>query len=556
MQSASRGAVSVINEDSWWDRLSARYRLSQKMLLLMGLITLGVVATNAFNGLETRESIREVIDTGLESQVDSYQKLLQQFYDQDPAHFLQKSRQVLETARWGEDNSDYLFLTKSSGELAIYPPNKSREGGFADPVALEGRSKNLNQGLAEIGQTKTPTLMRYRYQKPGGGKVLKDVYVVPVGPYLLAGGVYLDAADKQMHQLLVRSLLALACSLALLGLWIMSLNKAIKVRVKRVMTGLARISERDLSQSALLHGKDEFAEVARGLETTRLALSDVLNAQRTSAVTLASTSTQMDNGMVQVSAAVVSQRQRLETLASALEQMASSTQEVAKNAQASATDTQHTARMVAEGMTTLDGIISAVHRLSEDMNSTASAVDEVEQGVSEIGKLASAINGIAEQTNLLALNAAIEAARAGEQGRGFAVVADEVRQLAGHSQRTTQDIANVINSLTGHTGQAVTMMHGAVKAAEQTMAEVEAARSEFNAINDKATLIADHSTQIAAASEEQSLVTEEVSQNLIGIRDAVEETETVVNELHSASSSLKGEAQNMEQLVESYRLER
>ncbi|MED5525158.1 MAG: methyl-accepting chemotaxis protein [Pseudomonadota bacterium] len=540
--------------ESGWDRVSARYNLSQKMLLLMALVVASVLATAAFNANSTRQSIREVIDQALIGQVHSYQQVLTRLYRQDPKQFVARARDILEGARWGEGNSDYLFLAGHDGRLLVYPPDPSREGGFADPVPLENSNLNINEGLAQVASSGGAAVLRYTYRKPGGNKVLKDVYAMPVGDFVVAGGVYMDAADREMAAFLKRSALALLVSVALLGLWIFGVSKAIKGRVRRVMGSLRRISNRDLSQDASLDGKDEFAEVANGLEQTRSALAEVLATQRGSALTLASASLQMDNGMAQVGEAISSQRQRLETLASALEQMAGSTQEVAHNAQASASDTQHTATMVSEGMATLDAIIKAVRSLADDLSQSAVAVDEVQQGVQQIGSLAAAIDGISEQTNLLALNAAIEAARAGEQGRGFAVVADEVRQLAGHSQKTTRDIAGVIEGLSGHTRKAVSMIHGAVKVAGSTLGEVETARQEFEAINHKAGLISDHSTQIAAAAEQQSQVTEEVTRNLVGIRDAVEETEQVVAELHLASASLKGEAHTLEERVTSYQL--
>ncbi|WP_192954676.1 methyl-accepting chemotaxis protein [Gallaecimonas mangrovi] len=542
------------NNEGLWQRFSARLNLSQKMLLLLILVVISVAISSLYNAYKTRSSVMELIDSKLVDQVEGYQGVLKAIAKSDPEHFLSRAREILYNARWGQDKSGYLFLVSHDGHLTIFPPKLSREGAQMSERSLENSDLGLRDAVTKVGRTGVPARLRYSYIKPGTGSVIKDSYVVPVGDYILIGGVYLDAADKEMTSFLTDSVISLLIAIVVLSLWIFAVNKTIKGRVKELMQGLGSIGRRDLSKSTALRGKDEFAEVSIGLDDTRKALAEVLHTQRSSAMTLASASVQMDSGMSQVGEAILSQRQRLETLASALEQMAGSTQEVANNAQASAADTQHASDLVSKGMTTLEQIIDAVRSLAEDMANSAQAVEEVNQGVKQIGKLTDAIDGISEQTNLLALNAAIEAARAGEQGRGFAVVADEVRQLAGHSQKTTQDIAQVIKGLGNQADTAVLRMRESANTADKTLENVEASRQEFDVINEKTAQVADHSTQIAAAAEQQSQVTEEVNRNLLGIRDSVEETERVINQLLEASGSLKQEANNMESLVAGYQL--
>ncbi|MED5525157.1 MAG: methyl-accepting chemotaxis protein [Pseudomonadota bacterium] len=547
-------APRAFHQDGWWSRLSASFNLSQKMQLLLALVVVSVMATVAFNAASTRSAIREATDTALMGQVTSYQKVLSQMQQSDPAHFLEKARVLLSQARWGHNDEDYLFLLAKDGHYLIYPPKPELEGGFAKDVKLMGRDERINDAFARLGQSGEAAMLRYQYAKPGGEVSLKDLYVVPVGDYQLAGGVYLDAADMEMMAFIKRSVIALLVSIALLSLWVMSLSRVIRDRVGRLLAGLQRLAGKDLREQTLLAGKDEFSIVAKGLDETRRALAEVLGAQRSGSLALASATVQMDGNLEHVSKAIALQRERLEALASAMQQMAGSTQEVASNAQASAGDTQDTAGLVGHGMRTLDEVIAAVKLLADDLGASARAVDAVQQGVTQIGTMVDSISGISDQTNLLALNAAIEAARAGEFGRGFAVVADEVRKLAGHSQQTTKDIAGMIERLTRESGEAVAMMQTSVEAAAKTMSEVEEARDEFKAINSKADLIADHTAQIATAAEEQSQVTKEVSLTLVDIRDAVEDTERMVNELYSASRSLKSEASQMDQQVAQYQL--
>ncbi len=233
--------------------------------------------------------------------------------------------------------------------------------------------------------------------------------------------------------------------------------------------------------------------------------------------------------------------------------MSTTIRDVALNAQRSASDNNATDQMVRRGVEQLAHCIELIRKLFTTLNTSAESVGQVEHEVSAIGSVVSTISGISEQTNLLALNAAIEAARAGEHGRGFAVVADEVRQLARRTQQATHEIDEMISSLQQGTQQAVQQMQLSVKDAQSAVQDAESANQEFVAISTQIGQQAQLSDMIAAA-EQQSTVASQVTDSLVVIRDAVEETEQVVRELGQASHSLQHEAQGLEQMVSSYRL--
>jgi methyl-accepting chemotaxis protein len=195
-----------------------------------------------------------------------------------------------------------------------------------------------------------------------------------------------------------------------------------------------------------------------------------------------------------------------------------------------------------------------MNTLFDNLSTSADSVNGVEQKVAVIGSVVDTIRGISEQTNLLALNAAIEAARAGEQGRGFAVVADEVRTLASRTQQATQEIANMIAGLQQGTRQAVSLMQNSIDAANMAVENAQKASTGFEEIAAQTGHLAERSEMIAAAAEEQGVVADQVADSLVAIRNSVEETEQVVTDLAQASMTLSQHAQVMDEMVRSYNL--
>lgn len=541
----------------WLLRITTQFRFNGKMGLLLLVVFLCSIIGNLYSAFETRDSIRTTIDQGLISQVSAVHTLLQHQLQQDPTQFLKQARTLLQGLRWGENNAGYFFLADRQGRLLVYPPKVEREGGFLDPVQVIETNEEVSQAFTRIGNGEQPELIHYPYVKPGTSKqTLKAAYVAPIGDYLLISGVYMDAADEAFVHYLWRSSIIVLLTLLSMIMIVALISRAISSQVRQSLNELRMIAHKNLSRRIEGIGRDEFADINRELEHTRRNLSDLLFRQQDASIALSAASSQMNDGMRQVGHAVQDQRERLDALAAAMEEMATTIRDVALNAQASATDNQQTDEMTHRGVAQLQHCITSIHQLVSNLNASSTAVDQVEQQVSQIGQVVNTISGISEQTNLLALNAAIEAARAGEQGRGFAVVADEVRLLASRTQQATREIDEMISSLQQRTRQAVSQMEVSVDNAQSAMQDAESANAEFAAIAGQIGHQAERSDMIAAASEQQSLVATQVTDSLMVIRDAVEETEMVVKQLGEASSSLYQQASSLEEMVGSYQLSR
>jgi methyl-accepting chemotaxis protein len=548
-------ATTPPHAPGWWIKQTTRLRFNGKMALLLVLVLVCTLLGNLSAAFTTRDAIRESIDAGLINQVTGVQQLLQQQLTKAPEQFLQASRDLLTGLRWGEQQSGYFFLADRQGRLLIYPPKAAKEGNFLDPVQVIETNEDVTQAFARIGRGDEATLIHYPYVKPGSTtKTLKAAYVAPIGDYLLISGVYMDAADTAFNQYLIHSALVLLATLLVMVLVIALISRAINSQVRQSLNELRLIANRNLSHTIYGLGRDEFADINRELEHTRRNLCELLSGQRDTSVTLSAASAQINHGMHQVGTAVQDQRERLDALAAAMEEMSATIRDVALNAQQSAQDSNETDRMVHRGVSQLGHGIDSIRQLFANLGTSSDSVAQVETEVSAISSVVSTISSISEQTNLLALNAAIEAARAGDQGRGFAVVADEVRQLARRTQQATHEIDVMISSLQQGTRQAVQQMEVSVSNAESAMQDAEAANFEFASIASQIGQLAQRGDMIAAAAEQQSHVSSQVTDSLVVIRDAVEETEHVVRELSQASQSLHHEAQSLENMVNSYQL--
>ena len=524
-------------------------------MVLLALVVICTIAGNLRSAYSARDVIREEIVHGMVNQVNGLHGQLSATLLREPTNFMTIARHILTETRWEQDKSGYAFLIDRQGKLVIYPPSASREGGMLDPVQIENSNENVNQAFARIGRGDTPESIVYPYVKPGTTeRILKVAHVYPLGDYMLVSGVYVDRADRAFADYLKQSAMLIAIMLLLIGGVITLFSKAIGQQVQSSLQALNRITQRNLSQSQKSLGKDEFAQIDRAVEETRNNLAQMLLQQQEMSLSLASASAQMNTGMSQVDDAVRDERQRLDSVAASMEEMATTVREVARNANDASDATRNTDLLAASGVKQIRDAINSMNTLFNNLSTSADSVNGVEQKVAVIGSVVDTIRGISEQTNLLALNAAIEAARAGEQGRGFAVVADEVRTLASRTQQATQEIANMIAGLQQGTRQAVSLMQNSIDAANMAVENAQKASTGFEEIAAQTGHLAERSEMIAAAAEEQGVVADQVADSLVAIRDSVEETEQVVTDLAQASMTLSQHAQVMDEMVRSYNL--
>ena len=305
----------------------------------------------------------------------------------------------------------------------------------------------------------------------------------------------------------------------------------------RLVERARNISNNPLSQSIYTGRTDEFGQIEFALRMMQAETGAIVGRIGDASNRLSEHTRGLLKDIESSNVLTVEQQAETDQIATAVNQMAASIQEVASNAQHAADAAGRADTETASGQRLVAHTSQSITALEGEIRQAAQVIHELEGQSNEISKVLDVIRGIAEQTNLLALNAAIEAARAGEQGRGFAVVADEVRSLAARTQQSTTDIQSMISALQERAQSAVTVMEQSSRQAHTSVAHAEEAATALDGIGQRVNEITDMNAQIATAVEQQGAVSEDINRSIINIRDAADtNVQTGQNNLQSAKS--------------------
>ncbi|AIR90470.1 methyl-accepting chemotaxis protein [Pseudomonas cremoricolorata] len=359
-----------------------------------------------------------------------------------------------------------------------------------------------------------------------------------------------DVADEAFTAIIAALVLIMLALAAIATL----LTRSIVVPLADAVAVAERVATGDLTQDIHVHGRDEPALLLRALSGMQHSLRETLRQIAASSDQLASASEELHTVTEDTSRGLHQQSAEIDQAATAVNQMTAAVEEVASNAVSTADASKGADQNTRDGRDQVNQALASIEHLVSDVAGTAREIEQLAGHANEISRVLDVIGAIAGQTNLLALNAAIEAARAGEAGRGFAVVADEVRALAHRTQESTEEIEAMIAGIQTGTGRAVSAMHSSQGRANGTLEVAQGAGQALEVIAEAITSINQRNLVIASASEEQAQVAREVDRNLVNIRDLAMQTSAGANQTSAAAQDLSRLAVDLNGLVAKFKV--
>ncbi|MCL1059945.1 methyl-accepting chemotaxis protein [Shewanella gelidimarina] len=490
---------------------------------------------------DRKTALKEVIEIAV--QIVVYQQSLGEQGDVKAA---------LRQARFGQ--SGYFFIYDEQGVSIFHGASSEREGnnyiGMTDP-----NGKRVVVGLLNAAKMGDGTF-NYHHDKPGtSGLVEKISYnqVIPGTDWVIGTGAYLDdiesevrayrnittqhMQDKAITVLVIVLILVLLTTIAVLYI-----AQRMVRPIRNMVTNLEDIAkgEGDLTKRLLVEGNDEIAQLGRAFNLFVEKLQGIIKDVSHVTLEVKSGAANINSQTLMMTEQLASHNNETDQVVTAITEMSATANEVAHNTSQVAEATLAATGDVNTAQECVDTSLTEVSSLMAEIDTAADHINSLSEQSKKINSVLTVIGGIAEQTNLLALNAAIEAARAGEQGRGFAVVADEVRSLASRTQASTLEINEMLTELHNLVSLAVSTMDSSQQSCLRSVESSRAISESLGAVTSAVTSINDMSTQIATAATEQSSVTEEINRNVFAIQD-------IVNELMSSSQNTSGVSQKLAQ---------
>ncbi|QTE83122.1 methyl-accepting chemotaxis protein [Shewanella algae] len=549
--------------------LSLRNKLL--LLALLPLLTVSIVLMLASWTVES---------DALESEITNFRGKLLNERRQELVHVTEVAKEIvsfqrsqggdykaaLRDVRFG--SAGYFFVYDGKGKNLFHALLPKLEGtdqiGMTDPKGTKIIVGLLNAARSGDG------ILTYYYQKPGTNELVEKIgyaAMVPGTDWIIGTGAYVDdieasvaeyrqtALEDMEGKLWLTLMIVIVITLVTATLILFAAQRTV-TPIRNMLDNLNDIAqgEGDLTKRLQVHGEDEIAQLGLAFNRFVDKLQHIIRDVTTATHEVQDASGSIHAQTQAIAAQLANHNNETDQVVTAITEMSSTAQEVAMNTTQVAEATHVASDEVAKAQECVDTSLTEISTLMAEINSAADHIQSLNEQSQKINSVLSVIGGIAEQTNLLALNAAIEAARAGEQGRGFAVVADEVRSLASRTQASTLEINEMLSELHRLVSQAVSAMEESQQSCHRSVESSRLISESLGAVTSSVTSINDMSTQIATAATEQSSVTEEINRNIYAIQEIVAELLHSSEEAARVSQTVSHSGDNLGQLVNQFRV--
>ena len=369
---------------------------------------------------------------------------------------------------------------------------------------------------------------------------------------LTASQTIIRNADAAQAKFLLMLATALALVFGIVAAW--AITRQIVIPLSQTLKVAERVAAGDLTHDLVSQRQDELGQLQRAMQSMTMGLRDLIGGISDGVTQIASAAEQLSAVTEQTNAGVNNQKIETDQVATAMNEMAATVQEVARNAEEASEAAVAADQQAREGDRVVGEAIAQIERLAGEVGNSSEAMGHLKRESDKIGSVLDVIKSVAQQTNLLALNAAIEAARAGEAGRGFAVVADEVRSLAQRTQKSTEEIEELIVGLQSGTQQVATIMDNSRSLTDSSVELTRRAGNALENITRTVSAIQAMNQQIATAAEQQSAVAEEINRSVLNVRDVSEQTAAASEETAASSTELARLGTHLQALVGRFRV--